>query len=124
MNFAHNQRGLGVAGWLMMILIFGGALTIGLKLFPLYMDHNTMSGVLDGLAEEEGLGAKRISTIRETVLQRFKVNNIRDFDHQNNMEIRRDNNGTLVILDYEVRVPLVHNVDLVASFDKQVRLLN
>ncbi len=124
MKFGNRQKGLGVAGWLVLILLFGGAMTIGMKLFPVYMDHNTIANVLDGLAVQPGLGAKRNSAIEETILQRLKVNNIRDFNMKQNLKLERDNNGVRIILDYEVRVPLVSNVDLVASFDKEVSLQN
>ncbi|XOV90031.1 MAG: DUF4845 domain-containing protein [Pseudomonadota bacterium] len=124
MKFGNRQKGLGVAGWLVLILLFGGAMTIGMKLFPVYMDHSTMANVLDGLAVQPGLGSKRNSAIEETIQQRFKVNNIRDFNLKKNMKLERDNDGVRVILDYEVRVPLIANVDLVASFDKEVTLQN
>lgn len=124
MAFGKRQKGLGVGGWLLLILVFGGSLTVGLKLFPVYMDHNTMAGVLDSLAEQEGLGAKRTDAIRSAILQRFKVNNIRDFNHKEFLDIKRDEDGAIVRLDYEVRIPLIANVDLVADFQKQVRLQN
>jgi hypothetical protein len=34
----------------------------------------------------------------------------------------RDNRGAKIVLDYEVRMPMVANLDLVASFNKTVDL--
>ena len=117
-----RQEGLSFFGWLLMILVFGSAITMGMKLLPLYLDHNTMSGVLDNMAEESGLAGKRQYELEDMIKKRFKVNNVRDFDHKENLEIKRDKSGVEIILDYEVRIPLVHNVDLIASFDKSVSL--
>lgn len=122
MNVPHYQRGLGVAGWIFMILLFGGVLTVGTKLFPYYMDHSTMSGVLDGIAAMDGVATKRTDEIRDLIKHRFKLNNIRDFPIKDEIEIKRTANGVDIVMDYEARVPLVYNVDLVASFHKQVAL--
>ncbi len=124
MNSMSRQQGLGVAGWLLLILVFGGAMTVGMKLLPLYMDHRTMSNVLDSLTEISGLGSQRSDQIQSVIQQRFKLNGIRDFNFKDNMTIARDDDGATVILDYEVRMPLVSNVDLIASFNKEVRVQN
>jgi len=121
MEFGSRQRGMGVTGWLLLILIFGSALTIGLKLIPAYMDHRTIANVLDSLTTQSGLGDQRLDRIQGTIERRLKVNNIREFDFENNMSIARDNDGVIVTVDYEVRVDLMGNVDLVADFYKQVR---
>lgn len=124
MNFPRDQKGMGFAGWLFLILIFGGVLTVGLRLFPHYLDHNTVAGVLDGLAEIDGLGSQPTATIRDRMNKRLNVNNVRDFDIEENIKIERSGTGARIVMDYEIRVPVVYNLDLVASFDKQVELRN
>jgi hypothetical protein len=120
--FPRQQQGLSFFGWLLMVLVFGSVITMGMKLLPLYLDHNTISNVLDGMAEEKGLAGKRQYELEDMLKKRFKVNNVRDFNHKENLVIKRDKSGVAVIIDYEVRVPLFHNVDLIASFDKSVVL--
>lgn len=122
MKFANRQKGLGVGGWLIMILLFGGALTIGMKLFPVYMDHNTIVGVLDGMAAEDGYSPQRINAIQDAITKRFRLNNIRDFDYDNRMKIKREAEGVRVVVSYEERIPLVANVQLLATFHKEVML--
>jgi len=122
MKLPNRQRGLSFFGWLLMILVFGSVITMGMKLLPLYLDHNTMSKVLDGMAAEKGLAGKRQYELEDMIKKRFKVNNVRDFNHKDNLVIKRDKSGVEVIIDYEVRIPLIHNVDLIASFDKSVTL--
>jgi len=122
MNFAQRQKGLGAVGWLFMILVFGGVLTVGTKLFPYYLDNSTMDGILDEMAEIDGLGAKRTSDIKAVLIKRFKINGIRDFPIDKNIDIKRNNEGVQIVMDYKVTIPLVYNVDLLASFHKSVRL--
>ena len=118
----RKQAGMGVTGWLLMIAILGSVMTIGMKLVPPFLDHNTMSKVLDGIAAENGMAMKRDAAIRKLIKKRFKINNIRDFKINEHVAIKRTRNGVEIIMDYEVRMNLFRNVDLVASFDKSVEL--
>tara|TARA_B100000676_G_scaffold70710_1_gene70672 strand:- start:609 stop:986 length:378 start_codon:yes stop_codon:yes gene_type:complete len=120
----HQQRGLAMGGWLLLIVVFGMVITMGMKLAPLYLDHNTMSGVLDGMAAEDGLAGKRKADLQGMIEQRFKINNVRGFNVKDNIEIKRTKNGTELVMDYEVRQNLFYNVDLVTYFDKTVELRN
>ena len=122
MNFPNRQRGIGVAGWLILLLVFGSVMTAAAKLMPLYMDHNTISNLMDKLAAEEGVGKKRKRDIIAALENRFKLNNIRNFPLEENLTFQKKDYGKAVVLEYEVRVPLVHNIDLIASFDKAIEL--
>ncbi len=123
-HFPKKQMGIGLTGWMLMIAIFGGALTFGLKIIPPFIDHNTMSKVLDGMAEVDQLSLQRDETIKRMIRQRFKMNNVRDFDVHENVELKRSKKGVQVVMDYEVRTNLFMDVDLIASFDKSVELRN
>ena len=124
MGLPQHQRGLGAIGWLVLVFVFGSLLTLGLKVVPVYPDNATIERILDGLAAEPEMGSKSTGAIDKIIKARFHVNNIRDFDYSKNLTIVRDNDGARIILDYEVRVPLVYNLDLIASFNKTVALQN
>ncbi len=117
-----NQNGMSAGGWIFMVLVFGIVLSVGAKLAPLYLDNSTISGILDGLAEEQGLVNKRSRDIESMMVKRFKMNNIRDFNVKENIEIKRSKRGVDIVMQYEVRQQLLGNVDLVTSFEKQVSL--
>ena len=119
-----RQSGLSFFGWLLTIMVLGSVITVGLKLIPLYIDHHTMSGVLDSMAEESGMANKRLYELEDMIKKRFRVNNIRDFNHKDNLHVKRGKSDVEVILDYEVRVPLFYNLDLTARFDKSVSFKN
>ena len=119
-----RQRGLSFFGWLLTIMVLGSVITVGLKLIPPYIDHHKMSGVLDSMAEESGMANKRRYELEDMINKRFRVNNIRDFNHKDNLQVKRGKSGVEVILDYEVRVPLFYNLDLIARFDKSVSFKN
>lgn len=124
MNRSFHSRGMSTGGWLFLIFIVGGVVTMATKLAPLYLDHNTMSSVLDAMANEQGIVDKRTDTIEDMIKKRFKLNNIYSFDYKKNMKITRPEDKVVVDLDYEVRVPLIANVELVASFKHHTEMRN
>ena len=123
-NFPKKQMGVSGAGLMLLVVVFGSILTVGMKLVPLYLDHNTMSNILDKMALEDGMTAKSDDNIKKTIRSRFKMNNIRDFDVHENVKVNRTRNGVEVIMDYEIRMNLVKNLDMIAAFDKSIELRN
>ena len=101
---AGRQRG-NAGGYIIAILLFGALLTLGSRLGPLYMDHNTMSNILDKMGDEQGLGSKGDGELRDIIKKRFKLNNIRDFDIKQHIQFVRTGRGTDIVMDYEIRLP-------------------
>jgi predicted choloylglycine hydrolase len=120
--FPNRQRGVGFAGWLIIILVVGGAISVGTKLIPVYTNNNTIEGLMDKMAEEPNMAIKPKTEILKTLENRMSLNNIRDFDIDGSFEVVRSKGGTILVLDYEKRVPVVATLDLIASFNKEVEL--
>jgi hypothetical protein len=122
MNNLKKQSGLSASGWIFLVLIIGGFVSIGAKLAPYYFDHTTVSTILKSMTNEPGLVDKRIPELDAMIVRRLKLNNIRDFDLGNRLVMKRGSDRIIIDLDYEVRIPLVSNLELVASFEEHVEL--
>ena len=122
MNLYKGQVGASFLNAMTFLLVVGTIIALGTRLMPLYVDHNTMSTLLDKMAAENGMASKSNRQLLASFKKRLKLNNIRKFDIENNVIIERSPERTDMKLDYEVRLPLVYNVDLIASFDKSVEL--
>lgn len=123
-SFPHKQKGVGFAGWLILILVLGTILSIGTKLFPVYMDNRMIEDLVEKLAEEKDVSLKPKAEIYKILTNRLKLNNVRDFDIEEKLEVVRSKGGTTLVLDYEERVSVGGNLDLIASFKKEVELPN
>lgn len=121
-KLTRSRQGGNMGGYIIAILFFGGLLTTASKLGPLYLDHNTMATQMDKMAELPGLGVKSDGELRGMLKKRFKLNNIRDFDMKQHIKFVRTGRGTDIVMAYEVRMPLISNVDIIATFDKAVQL--
>ena len=117
----HRQRG-SMGGILVILLALASVVSVGSRVIPLYLDHNTMGTIMEKMSLENGLALQSEGNIRETMRKRLKMNNIRDFDLKEHLKIDRSKLGTELVLDYEVRIELVSNLSLIAAFNKKVPL--
>lgn len=117
----HRQRG-SMGGIMVTLLVVAAVVSVGSRLIPLYLDHNTMGTIMEKMSQENGLALESEANIRDTMRKRLKMNNIRDFDLKEHLKIDRSKVGTELVLDYEVRIELVSNLSLIAAFNKKVSL--
>ena len=117
----HRQRG-SIGSILVILLVLASAVSLGSRVIPLYLDHNTMGAIMEKMSLENGLALESEGNIRDTMRKRLKINNIRDFDLKEHLKIDRSKVGTELVLDYEVRIELVSNLSLIAAFNKKVPL--
>jgi hypothetical protein len=122
MNSPRYQRGLGLAGWIIVMLVVGSITSLLLKLYTPFYDHYLIEQVMEKMEQEDGHANKPAEMLTNMIRQRLKMNNVRNFPLSKNMTIKRTLNGTEVIFDYEVRENLWKNIDIVSSFEKKVEL--
>ena len=115
-NNLKKQQGVSKVGLLVMFLLVAVFLTAGLKVVPLYIDHNLIVGVCDELIETGEADNMTISDIRIRVSNTLRINNVTGFDLRS-ITLRRENSQAIITVAYERRVELFANLDVIAKFD-------
>lgn len=110
------QRGLSKFGLLMLVILITGFFTIGLKVGPLYIDHNLITGICQELIDNGEASNMSITDVRQRVANSLRINNIRDFELED-IRMGQSASGPVITIAYERRVDLVGNLDVIASFD-------
>jgi len=100
----------------MLFLFIAAGLTGGLKVVPLYVDHNLITGVCKELIENGEAVNMTVTDVRNRVGNSLRINNIRDFE-LSDITMRKENNQPIITIAYERRVELVANLDVVAKFN-------
>jgi len=113
------QRGFSKFGLLMMLVLLVSGLTFGLKILPVYLDHNFVKGVAEELIADGRAATLTQGEIREEIANGLRVNNVRDFN-LNSVTLERENAEPVLVIECERRVPLVANIDVVISFDDRI----
>jgi hypothetical protein len=109
-----SQRGMTTTSALFTLFLVGFFLTVIFKLGPHYLDNRIIQGAIDQVGQSD-INGKSNSQIRRKIADFFTINNIRDIDVRK-VVITRDNNGTNISLDYEKRIEMFGNVDVVLKF--------
>ncbi|MEX1033329.1 MAG: DUF4845 domain-containing protein [Cellvibrionaceae bacterium] len=122
MNTRRSQQGLSSIGWLLVILVAGFFLTCAFKLVPAYADNMYIKDGLKSLSEFEntdrGYAGMSNSDIRSHLSNYFYINNVRS-EATKSIDIERKRDKVLVNINYETRVPLFYNIEVVMTFNNQ-----
>lgn len=119
-NNLSRQRGISSAGVLLIAVLLGSFFTVGLKVGPLYVDHNLITGLCQDLIDNGEANGMTVTEVRDRISSTLRINNVTDFD-LNSIRMRKENGEAIITVAYEKRVPLIANLDIVATFDESLR---
>jgi hypothetical protein len=112
----REQRGLTLISFIIVMSVLGFSAYIVMKLFPMYSEFYSVKSALKGLASEPGIANASPARIQDLFFRRLNVD-YSDSVKKDNVKIERDGEGWLMKVSYEVRTPLVFNLDVVGKFD-------
>ena len=116
MRTLKKQQGLGMLAWLVVLAIAGFFLLCAFKIIPLYAENRYVISGLKALVEP-GTKLEDMTTaeIKKKMGNFYMINNVRSKDAQN-IVVDRDARRVVVKIDYEARVILFYNLDVVVDF--------
>ena len=115
-----SQRGLTLIGFLIVLALAAFFFLIGAKLFPMYTEFMAVKAAM--LQVQNTPGSARLTPEQVwKILDRTFYTSYVDSVQRTDMQLVRQN-GYFLRIAYEVRKPLVYNLDVVAKFDHSVEL--
>jgi hypothetical protein len=122
MRGKRNQRGISLLGFTMILAVCGFFAFLIMRLFPVYAEFHSVKSDMDGLKAEPNSKAMSPSQIRDRLQRRFEISYVDSVNGKSAVIDR--NQGYNVTIKYEVRKPLMYNLDFVAKFEHTVNLAN
>lgn len=113
----NREVGASLLSMLIVLLMAGTLFAIAFKLHQPYLDHRTIDSILQGLIQEPDQISQSPREIRSTIAKRFLINQI-DMLPRESLEITKKRGDITINVNYEVRLPMFHNVDAVVSFSE------
>lgn len=116
-----SQRGLGMLQWALVIAVAGFFLLFAFKVVPLYAENRYVESALRSLET----GGEKVQEMTDAEIKKklgnfYMINNVRSEGPTKNIKIDRRSEDLLITIDYETRVPLFYNIDLVLSFQNHL----
>ena len=119
----RKQGGLTLIGFIIVLSITIFVAFIGMKIVPIYMEYYSVVSAMNGVASERGSANLSPYDIRVKVLNRLYVSYSAENVKEQHIKIFRGD-GVNLRIAYEVRKPVIGNLDVIAKFDRTVRLAN
>jgi len=120
----RKQKGLTLISFVIVLAMVLFVAFIGMKIGPIYLEYGSVVSAMNGVASERGSANLSPFDIRVKIHNRMYVSNTNYTIKDNNMKVIRGSNGVMLRIVYEVREPVIGNLDVVAKFDRSVRLAN
>ena len=117
----RKQSGLSLVGFLVVLAVVGFAAYVGMKLFPMYQEYYSVQSAMKGLANEPGVADMDPAKVQDLFFRRLYINYSENVKPQN-VKFERVEGGWKMRVNYEVRRPLVGNLDVVGKFDRTQEL--
>ena len=114
-----GMTGIGIALILGMIAFFA---LIAMRLFPIYMEHFSVTTHLDNLASDSDTRGKTNKEILKKLRTSFGIDDVDNVKSENIFIERHKGGGMTVAIEYEVRTSGIGNVDMVVSFVDEVEV--
>nr|WP_303749393.1 DUF4845 domain-containing protein [Stenotrophomonas sp. 610A2] len=111
----HKQAGMTLTSFVMVLAVVGFGLYIGMKLFPMYQEYYSIKVAMKSMANES-TGEFSPSTATDAFFKRMDMN-YSDRVKRDNIKFERTEGGWRMNVAYEVRKPLIGNLDIVGNFE-------
>lgn len=117
----RKQQGMSLIGFLIVLSMVVFFVYVGMRIGPIYMEYYSVKNAMQGIAEERGSANYSPFTIKDKMLNRLYISYSDGNVGLENIKVVR-NNGVWLEVKYEVRKPMLGNLDVVAAFDERVKL--
>lgn len=109
----QRQRGISFIGFIVVLAVVGFFLFLGMRIGPTYMEFLTIRNAIEKVASEAT--SPEPGAIREAVRKQMQIDYSANFRPEF-VTVRRETTGATIVLNYEIRKPLIYNLDFVAKF--------
>ncbi|MGI8560255.1 MAG: DUF4845 domain-containing protein [Luteimonas sp.] len=113
----RTQSGITLIGFVIVLGVVGLFAYVGMKLFPMYMEYYGVKQALKGLASEPAIANSEPAKIRDLFFRRLYINYSDDNVTNDNVKVTRVESGWQMDVKYEVRKPMIANLDVVGKFE-------
>ena len=114
----RNQQGITLTSFLFILMVVGAVLFVGMKLLPMYQEFYAVKAAMKGVAEEYSGKPMEPQAAQKNFFKRLDMNYVTSVK-PGDVKFERIGSGWNMKVKYEVRKPMVANVDIVGNFEHE-----
>jgi len=116
-----RQKGMTMIGIFFVLALVGVIGYAGMRILPLYLNYMKVSRSMDATASEfKGDTVDQVA-LRRTLEKHWQIEDI-DSVQAKEVEITKDDSGTVMHVAYDDSAPYIANVSLTVHFDKTAKV--
>ncbi|GAB2505380.1 DUF4845 domain-containing protein [Arenimonas alkanexedens] len=114
----RKQKGITLMSFVIVLVVVGFFALMAMKLFPMYSEFQNMKAAVDAYAAEPNSASRTPPQAWADLERRFNIAYVESVKREN-MKIERaaQGRGMQMKISYEVRKPLMFNLDVVGNFE-------
>jgi hypothetical protein len=113
----RRQSGITLIGFVMILMVVGFFAFLIMRLFPVYSEYYGVVQAMKGVAAEVGIATKTPEQIKESLNRKLYISYVTSVKAIN-IRVARDGGNYRLIVKYEVRGPLIYNLEYIATFER------
>jgi Tfp pilus assembly protein FimT len=120
----RKQQGITLMSFVVVLVVAGFFALMAMKLFPMYNEFFSLKNVMEEFAKQPNSASMTTGQAQADLSRRFNISYIESVDLKKHMKINRatGGRGSQMTIAYEVRKPLLANLDVVGKFEHTVDL--
>lgn len=118
------QQGMTLIGFVLVLAVAGVFIYMGMKLIPMYSEYYAVKQAMEGMSQESGMATSDAAKVKDAFFRRLYTSYAENVKPEDVKLVRKDA-GWLMTVEYEVRRPLIANIDVVGHFvaEKELKRL-
>ena len=114
----RNQKGITLLSFLFVLALAGFFGFLFMRLFPVYSEYFSAVNDIKAVTQAAGADKQALAQIKGSLYRRFQISYVDSVDLDKHIKLRTEKDGKVLDLNYEVRKPLMYNLDFVAKFER------
>lgn len=116
MRHPREQSGITLIGFLVVLMVVGFFAFLVMRLFPVYTEYYGLRQAMKAVAVEPGITTRSPEQVKELLTTKLYISYVTSVK-KNHMRVTRQGGDYLLNVRYEVRGPLLYNLEYIATFD-------
>ena len=114
----RHQQGMTLTSFIIVLAVVGVFVYMAMKLIPMYSEFFSVKKALEGMAREPNVASSDPAQIKDLFFRRMEADYVDDIK-PDNIKLARKEAGWVMTVEYEVRKPLIANLDVVGHFNAE-----
>ena len=114
----RTQKGMTLISFILILALAAFFGFLAMRLFPVYSEYFSAVNDIKAVTQAPGAQNQGLPQLKDSLYRRFQISYVDSIDLDKNVKLVNGPAGKTLELNYEVRKPLMYNLDFVAKFER------